>query len=91
MKSRLVGLRQFVLLFLFSFFFFFWQLSSSVYKQLKVSMTCQDSVEVLLALKPKNYNNIAIQLKLLCTYTPKVYDNAGVEGRDGFDNENVTN
>ena len=93
MKSLLVGLRQFVLLFLFSFFFFFWQLSSSVYKQLKVSMTCQVSVEVLLALKPKNYyyNNIAIQLKLLCTYTPKVYDNAGVERRDGFDSENVTN
>lgn len=54
--------------------FFVWQLSSSINR-------CQVSVEVLLALKPKYYNNIAIhQLKLLCTYTPKVYDNAQRDG-----------
>ena len=46
------------------------------YKQMRVSMTCQVFAEVLLALKPKYYNNIAIQLKLLCMYAPKVYDNA---------------
>ena len=47
---------------------------------MRVSMTYQVFAEVLLALKPKYYNNIAIQLKPLCMYAPKVYDNALGDG-----------